>query len=290
MPAATALVSDGLKVHYKGSDTAVCNASKTCAGFCARAKDSATGHAFCLMVGTSADVKVVMVNATHGMTVAKADFEKQDSSIAVGFGAHAAAKFAFVDKAYEGEGNWEIAAIAALHLLKHDTTTAYARYTHWVPKAAVTDAAGVPPKFNAGVKATMMCLAGNVTPDASNPKIIPATGSADIVLTGTAVVAGGPANSWAAGDGRVVLTRPAAFAQAATAISATANIPLSIYDPDVATSAGNCQGSWLEVAALTKAAWATAIAANTDLAAYSSGLKMTVRIRLQRNSTNGTLK
>lgn len=76
----------------------------------------------------------------------------------IGSLAHAAAKFAFVAKEYEGEGNYETATIKALTLLLHSSAVAFVRYTYWVPKDSVTDAAGVPPKLNNAVKVAVMCV------------------------------------------------------------------------------------------------------------------------------------
>lgn len=75
MPTLTAAVSDGLMVRFVGSEiTAACGGdTKSCAGFCVRAKDSTTGHAFCWFAVTNATV--TKVNTALGMTVAKADFE-----------------------------------------------------------------------------------------------------------------------------------------------------------------------------------------------------------------------
>lgn len=281
-------MASGLKVVFAGSmTTAACTAVKTCAGFCTYNKASATERVFCWMgaaknaAATLADpgknFGFLITNAIYAATTNTKDIGPWTTN----------KNFEWMGLPYEGESNVESTADVALAVYLHSATTAYARFSYWNPLTAAGTTAGIPPLLNMDQTLLAKCLAGEkVTTAGTDPKLVAHSTPVEKALGGTAVVAGSLANSYKAGAGKYVLTRPVAQKQAATANSDPANRPLSDFDAD--SDAGkNCQGSWIEVAVVSASTWSTAVTAEATLATYSMGLMMTLRIRLVRADKDG---
>jgi hypothetical protein len=202
--------------------------------------------------------------------------------------------------AYGPETNWSNTSLSgesgSLLYLNHAAATVSPRFSYWVPNVSGTTA-GVPPKLDIGDTLAVRCVTG------ATGKVIGATTNAPVVLdstisgAGTVVWTGATAGSatgtsYTAGAGKTVLTRPPAFAAATTPLATT---PFAGMAKDTFNAAGittnlNCQGSWLEVKAMSASAYSTyalATTVGTINTAYSSGLQAVIRIRLYKANSAG---
>lgn len=272
-----AAASDGLMARFKGNMLGVTTQTNgmVTGGFCVQGA-AATERAFCVApvfetahtCKAATSLVYLVAAATYGNLALK-HFADVTSG----------ANIEWLLPAYQGEASW--ADPKAVLLLECKKLAGHAvRASYWLPKAATATATGVPPSLNYGQAITYKCIAAIADAD----RVLSAGGA--FTLTGTAVTtATRPAGSYGGTDamGEVALHRPTEFLVANLGVTTAAgNAAASAFDPEVQTTDLACQGSWLKVEAATNAAWTTATATNTALAAYSQGLKMTIRTRLFR--------
>jgi len=210
--------------------------------------------------------------------------------------------WAHIDRDYMPETNWSNSALAgesgSLLYLNTGAATVWPRFSYWVP-STMSAASGIPPMLAIGDTLAVRCI------DSASGKVIGAAAAAPALVTGTAAVTGttivwadsetmgtATGTSYSALAGRTVLTRPPDFAEA-TAVGTA--LPFAGMAKDTWSASGittnlNCQGSWLEVKAMTASAYsayALATTVGTINAAYSSGLQAVIRIRLYKANSSG---